>query len=151
MSSSHILSGPWATSSGRSFGGMVETDGRAGTRRPAAEHRTCYACLRQGHIKKDCPYWVGSRLPQPEKGHWQVPRAVCRVRELRQLPVCWTCRQTGHFWRDCPGPGNMARFCGSSNSAAVSMFSCLQRLQLNIEAAAKLLKPWKYACRPKGT
>ncbi|XP_039373615.1 uncharacterized protein LOC120393050 [Mauremys reevesii] len=77
---------------------------RAGTRRPTAERRTCYACARRGHIKRDCPYWAGSRMPHPEKGQRQVPRAACRVREPRQLPACWTCGQTGHFWRDCPGP-----------------------------------------------
>lgn len=81
----------------------------AGTRRPAAERRTCYACGRRGHLKRDCSYWGGSRMPHPEKGQWQVPRAACRVMEPRQLPACWTCGRTGHFWRDCPGPEKPAQ------------------------------------------
>uniref|UniRef100_A0A8C3FFK4 CCHC-type domain-containing protein n=1 Tax=Chrysemys picta bellii TaxID=8478 RepID=A0A8C3FFK4_CHRPI len=35
--------------------------GQPRARRPAAEQRTCYACLRQGHLKWDCPYWDGGR------------------------------------------------------------------------------------------
>uniref|UniRef100_A0A8C0HAH5 CCHC-type domain-containing protein n=1 Tax=Chelonoidis abingdonii TaxID=106734 RepID=A0A8C0HAH5_CHEAB len=76
------------------------------TGRPAAECQTCYACLRQGHIRRDCPYWVGGRVSHPERRRQQIPQAVCRVREPRQPPVCWTCGQADHLWRDCPGPRN---------------------------------------------
>uniref|UniRef100_A0A8C4YGJ5 CCHC-type domain-containing protein n=1 Tax=Gopherus evgoodei TaxID=1825980 RepID=A0A8C4YGJ5_9SAUR len=68
-----------------------------------------FMMCRQGLIKRDCPNWVGGRVPQPEKRRWQVPRAVCWVREPRQAPVCWTCGQVGHFWRDCPGPRNVGQ------------------------------------------
>uniref|UniRef100_A0A8C3HFR1 CCHC-type domain-containing protein n=1 Tax=Chrysemys picta bellii TaxID=8478 RepID=A0A8C3HFR1_CHRPI len=64
----------------------------------------CYACGVRGHIRRDCPYGVGGRVPRPEQGKRQVPQAGRWVREPRRLKICWACGREGHLWWACPGP-----------------------------------------------
>lgn len=44
-----------------------EHDGKssAKARTPGAECWTCYACGWQGHLRWDCPYWVGGKRASP--------------------------------------------------------------------------------------
>uniref|UniRef100_A0A674IHS9 CCHC-type domain-containing protein n=1 Tax=Terrapene triunguis TaxID=2587831 RepID=A0A674IHS9_9SAUR len=69
-------------------------------------NETCYVCARRGHIKRDCPYGAGGRVPHPKLGRRPVPQTARWVREPRRLRACWVCGRRGHLWQDCPAPRN---------------------------------------------
>uniref|UniRef100_A0A8C3IQQ7 CCHC-type domain-containing protein n=1 Tax=Chrysemys picta bellii TaxID=8478 RepID=A0A8C3IQQ7_CHRPI len=71
---------------------------------PVGGRRAYYTCGVRGHIRRDCPYGVGGRVPRPEQGKWQVLQVGCWVREPRRLKICWACGREGHLRWACPGP-----------------------------------------------